>query len=576
MDKRRELRERRCRKVALVGVGLLTTLDVIGGCSGVISDPERGPGETAKVGGPGDPNGLLGQGQPAPGVFTPAPSTLRRLTVTEYQNSVRDLLGGAVTLPTDLEPDTQLNGFAAIGAARIALSPHATEQFETAALSLSHQAMADAKTRASLVTCAPAGMVDDACARQFVTLFGRRAWRRDLTPDEVARYAGVASQAGQTLQDFWGGLEYALAGLLQSPHFLYREELGSPDSVEPSRRVFNGYELASRLSYFIWNTTPDDALLDAAKAGKLSTAVGLGAEAQRLFDSPRARAAIGNFFGELLHLADLDDLPQLPSVFPEVSPTLGASMRTETLRVLDDLIFNGDNDYRHLFETKTTFVNVELAKLYGLAAPPGADFIKVMLPDSLPRAGILGQASFLALNAHAESTSPTRRGKFIREVLLCQEIPPPPPNVDTNLADNPAGPTPLTTRQKLEKHRAEASCATCHQLMDPVGLALENFDGIGAYRATESGLTIDASGQLDGVTYQDASGLGAALKSHPDVGACITRSVLRYANAHVETDGEQSVILAVSDKFAAGGYRFRSLLSSVVLSAGFRYAGNPQ
>jgi hypothetical protein len=344
----------------------------------------------------------------------------------------------------------------------------------------------------------------------------------------------------------------------------------------PSRRILNGYELATRLSFFLWNTTPDDELLDSAASGELASDAGVRAAANRLLGSPRAQVAVESFFRELLRLDDLDDLPQLPTVFPSMSATLGPAMRSETLKMVSDIVMTRDADYRELFDSKTTFVNDELAKLYGLPAPAGHDFAKATLPDSGMRAGFLGQASFLALNAHADSTSPTRRGKFIREVLLCQAIPPPPPNVDTTLPTDPPGTTPLTMRQKLEKHRSEATCATCHKVMDPIGLGLENFDGIGAYRATEAGLTIDASGDLDGTAFTNARELGTALKNHPAVSSCVARSVFRYAIGHIETIGEESVIQALSAKLSTDGFRFRSLLETAASSAGFRYTGNPE
>jgi hypothetical protein len=540
-----------------------------GGSSGVPGAPVMPPG--------GDPNGLLGTKPPAAAVFSPAPSTLRRLTSTQYRNTIADLLGPGVTINTELDPDTALDGFASIGAARVSLSATATEQFDTAAFDLAHQALSNTATRGSLVGCAPAGTTDDACARTFLTAFGRRAWRRDLTSDELGRYATIATTAAGMLNDFWGGLEYGLAGLLDSPHFLYREELGTTDPTTPTRRVFSGYELASRLSFLVTNSTPDDQLLDAAKSGKLDTAVGLSAEAQRLLASPRAHDAMANFFTELYALGNLDSLPQSPMFFPAVSATLGASMRTETLKVLDDIAFGAGTDYRTFFDTTTTYVNTELASLYGLPAPSGNDFVKVTLPASGPRAGFLGEGSFLAMYSHADSGSPTRRGKFIREVILCQAVPSAPPDVNTTFPVDAPGAMQRTTRQKLEQHRmAGSSCAACHQVMDPVGLGLENFDGIGAYRTMEVGQTIDASGNLDGVTYNDARGLGAALKNHPDLGSCLTRGVLRYTIAHIETMGEQPVVDALSQQFASNGYKFGSLVLGVVASASFRYAGIPQ
>jgi hypothetical protein len=524
----------------------------------------------------GDPNGLLGTKPPPAAAFSPAPSTLRRLTSTQYRNTIADLLPGT-TINTDLDPDTALDGFASIGAARVSLSATATEQFDTAAFDLAHQALSNTATRGALVGCAPAGTTDDTCARTFVTTFGRRAWRRELTADEITRYATIGTTAAGMVKDFWGGLEYALAGLLDSPHFLYREELGAADPSDSTRRVFSGYELASRLSFLITNSTPDDTLLDAAKSGKLGTTAGLAAEAQRLLASPRAHAAMANFFTELYALGNLDSLPQSPMFFPAVSATLGASMRTETLKVLDDIAFGAGTDYRTFFGSTTTYVNKELASLYGLPAVSGSDFVKVSLPASGPRAGFLGQGSFLAMYSHADSGSPTRRGKFIREVILCQAVPSAPPDVNTTFPVDAPGATQRTTRQKLEQHRmAGSSCQACHQVMDPVGLGMENFDGVGAYRTTEAGQTIDASGQLDSVAYTDARGLGTALKNHPDLGSCVTRGVLRYTIAHIETAGEQPVVDALAQQFASNGYKFGSLVLGVVASASFRYAGIPQ
>jgi hypothetical protein len=600
----------RLSRAALRAFAQMAGSAILVGCTGIIAEPKEngnrdrppagdtvgsggngsgatGSGATGTAGAGGNGGtgigsggsggtGSGGTGGTSPPAFVPAPATLRRLTLGQYANTVRDLLGANVTLPADLEPDTSLNGFASIGAARTAFSPHAIEQLETAALSLAQQALADPKSRAALVSCTPSAAVDDACARQVVTSLGRRAWRRPLTTEEVNRYTPLATQASTTLNDFWKGLEYAVAGILQSPHFLYREELGTPDSASPSQRVFNGFEIATRLSYFAWSTTPDDQLLDAAAAGTLTTEAGLRAQAERLIASPRAHAATETFFSELLRLADLDDLPQLPNIFPQVSATLGASMRSETLRVLEDMAWNGDGDFRSVFETRTTFVNAELAKLYGLPAPTGTGFVAATLPSSGMRLGLLGQGSFLALNAHADSTSPTRRGKFIREVLLCQGIPPPPPDVDTTLPPNPAGTAGLTMRQRLEKHRTLPACASCHQTMDPIGLGLENFDAVGAFRTSEVGQTIDASGDLDGTAFGDARGLALALKNHPDFSTCLTRSVFRFATGHVETSGEEAAVLALAKDVAANGYRFRSLLLGLAMSPSFRFTGAPE
>jgi hypothetical protein len=567
-------RDQRKARPFLLLSGLLIAVGL--GCTGQIgrnTPAGNGGGTSTGIGastGAGAQSGTGGVG--APGVYVPAQPALRLLTVAQYQNSMRALLGSSITLPADLELDTVLNGFVSIGASKVDLSPLAVEQLESAALAAAKQVLSDTANRGALVGCTPAGTTDDACARSFVTSFGRRAWRRPLTAEEVTRYAGIANNASMMLGNFYGGLEYALAGLLQSPNFIYRAEIGEPDPQDPNRRILNDYEVATRLSYFLSATTPDDALLDAALGGGLATPGGLQTAAQRLVDAPAARVALESFFTELLRLSELDNLSQLPSIFPAaMSTTLGASMRTETLRVLEDIAFARNADYRTLFDTTNTFVNGELAKIYGLTSPTGTGFVATTLPAAGPRAGILGQAGFLAMTSHPNATSPTRRGKFIREVFLCQSVDPPPPDVDPTFPPDASG--PQTMRQRLESHSQNTRCAGCHGFLDPIGLGLETFDGIGAYRTQDAGQTIDASGTLDGQVFADARGLGAALKNHAGLGTCLTRGVFRYAFGHLETTGEAAVIIELNDKFTAGGYRFKGLLLDTATSIAFRQVG---
>jgi hypothetical protein len=561
-----------------MGVAITTAIElVLAGCTGTIGTPSDGThsGVNAGAGGSGASSTGNGVGSggtiggtgaiPAPPDFVPQASSLRRLTIPQYTNSIHDLLGASIAVPSDFEEDTALSGFASIGAAAVGLSAHIVEQFETASLNIAKQALSNMATRGALVGCTPAGVTDDTCTRQFIQTIGRRAWRRPLSDAELGQYAGVAKNAQTVLNDFYGGLQYALAGILQSPHFLYREELGTPDPAVPTRVVFNDHELATRLSYFLWNTTPDDQLLVAADAKQL-TQGGLVAEATRLSSSDRVVGAMQTFFTELYRLAELDTMLKVPTVYPKMTPTLGPAMRSETLHFLSDIAFTHDGDFRQIFDARQTFVNKELAALYGLPAP-AMDWAPTALADSTMRAGLLGQASFLALNAQPNRSSATRRGKFIREMLLCQTIPAPPPNI-APFPEMVAG----TTRTKLTAHRQSASCNSCHQAMDPIGLAYENFDGLGAFRATDQGLPIDASGDLDGTAFTGPLTLATALKNHPNSPACIARNVYRYAVAHVDSDGEQGAITVLAKAFQDNGYRFRSLLTAIVSSPGFVYA----
>ncbi|HEX6242456.1 MAG TPA: DUF1588 domain-containing protein, partial [Polyangiales bacterium] len=227
-------------------------------------------------------------------------------------------------------------------------------------------------------------------------------------------------------------------------------------------------------------------------------------------------------------------------------------------------------DFRSAFTSTTTFVNTDLAKLYGLRAPTGSAFSEVQLPASGPRAGLVLQGGFLALHAHPSRSSPTLRGKFIRESLLCLSIPPPPPDVETALP-NTGGAS--TARQKLTRHREDPACAGCHGLMDPMGLALENFDGIGAHRTTENGISIDASGELDKIAFKDARGFVAALSEHQALPLCFAKTSLRYARGALEDASEDGAIAALNRRFQESGYRVAELLSAIASDRSFRFVG---
>ena len=556
------------------GTGGTSTGTGAGGASTGTGSGAGGSGASAGTGGAGGSGagtgGAGGTGGAPPGEFVPQTAGLRRLTIPQYRNAIRDLFGPDVTVTTEFEPDTMLSGFTSIGAARVGLSAKITEQFETSALAIAKQVLSNTSTRGALVGCMPAAVSDEACTRTFVQKIGRRAWRRPLVEEEIAQYIGIARTAQTQLNDFFGGLQYALAGILQSPHFLYRVELGRPDTAQPSRVVFSDHELATRLAFFLWNSTPDDQLLDAADGRQLTQGGGLVAQAQRLLGSTRVQTAMETFFGEFYRLGELDELTLLPSLFPQMTATVGPAMRGETLRFLNDIAFVRGADFREIFDGRATFVNKELAGLYGLPVPAGTDYVATMLPDSGLRAGLIGHASFLAVSSQPNRGSPTRRGKFIREMMLCQSIPTPPPDV-TPFPDAAPG----TARDKLTSHRQNSACSGCHAIMDPIGLALENFDGIGAFRTTDKGLAIDATGELDGVKFDGPRQLGAALKNHPESAACVARQLYRHAMAHVESPGEETAIVTLSKAFQNSGYRFRALVENVVQSPAFVHAGKP-
>ncbi|MCS6912455.1 MAG: DUF1592 domain-containing protein [Myxococcales bacterium] len=513
----------------------------------------------------GEPAGRLGPD------ITPAPATLHRLTSLQYQNTVRDLFGSWIQVPTDLDVDTPLHGYRSIGASALTISERAAEQYEAAALSLARQVFGDAARRQALLGCAPSAP-DDACARSALLRLGRRVWRRPLQPDELEGLLRLSRQVAASLQSNLAGLEYATAALLQSPHFLFRVERGEPDPEHPGSLRYTAYEMASRLSYFLWNSGPDEALLDAAERGELLHEAGLRTQTARLLAAPPARAALAGFFAELFALERLGHVVKDAALFPQFRPSLVEAMRQEVLRQVDELVFVRNGDYRDLLDGDITFVNGELARLYGLPGVSGPDLVRTQLPAGR-RAGLLGTAAVLSLHAHATLTSPTLRGKFVRQQLLCQDIPPPPPGVTTSLPP-PTG-RPQTVRERLAQHRQDPACRSCHERMDPLGLGLEHFDPIGAFRTQDNGLPVDGRGDLDGTPFEGPRELGRLLRGHAAIGLCLVRQLYRHATGHLESAAEEAGVQALWQRFVRG-HNVKELVYDLVLSDGFRRASAPQ
>jgi hypothetical protein len=499
----------------------------------------------------------------------PAGPTLRRLTQTQYENAVRDLVGHDIYVPPELEPDFRIHGLTALGSSAVTISPRGVERYEDASYIVAEQAM-DAWRRDRLVPCTPADTADADCAAAFFESFGRRAWRRPLTETERDALVQVSMNAAGVLGDFYDGLEFGMAALLQSPDFLLRVELGKPGD---DGRRYDAWETASRLSFLFWNSIPDDELLDAAAAGDLDTPDGIDAQAQRLLEHPRAAQGLRAWVTDLLKLDKLDGLAKDPSVFTSITDELGPSAREETLLTYEHVVFTEDADLRSVLTTRTTFLDRTLATLYEVRAPTREGFGRVELPEDGPRVGLLGNASMLALHAHATSTSPTLRGKAIREALLCEKVPAPPGDVDTSIP--PADASAPTLRERVQSHLTVPACAACHRTMDLIGLGLENFDGIGKYRTLDNDHPIDASGEVDGAVFQDAAGLAQALHDHEHLVPCMVDQVLRRALGRELGEGEGEAFDALVERFRSHDHRLQPLWLDLVNSPLFLGVGEP-
>lgn len=486
--------------------------------------------------------------------FRPDEGRMRRLTQDQFITAVQDAFGEGISVSSALEPDVRASGLLAIGAAEATVSARGVEQYEDAAYLVAEQ-----------VVAADIGCSGAECARDFLRVHGRRLWRRPLTTRELDELGEIARQAEAVEGDFRGGLRYAIATLLLSPHFLFRSETGAEDDAGLQR--LTRWEHASRLSYFLWNAAPDDELLDAASRGELSDPLFLERQVERMLQAPRARAGVRALFDDVLQLEGLSSLRKDPQSFPHMSPEVGPSAREETLRLVEWLTFDQSGDYRELFTTRTTFLNRKLASIYGVQAPAREGFARYEHEASAQRSGILGHISILALNSHVASSSATLRGIFVRRVLLCGEIPAPPAGVDTSIPEPIVG--AATLRDRVARHLEESRCARCHNRMDPLGLGLENFDAIGRFRTHDNGALIDASGDVDGAPFDTPREFGVALAQDPDVMRCAAVMFYRYAHGHRNTSHEEEAISEIGSRFAQSGYRVLELMRAVALHDSF-------
>jgi hypothetical protein len=535
-------------------------------CTGNIQGEQTSDGVP---GPPGDPDNPPGDTPITVAGFQAQPGALRKLTVAQYRNSIHDVLGPEIVVPEDLEADTSVNGYTQIAAAQGSVSATAAEKFENAAYDIAAQAMVE-PVRSRLVTCVPAAATDDTCARTALTALSTRAFRRPPTETEVVRFVTLANAASVALGDFYLGMEFGIAGILQSVPFLYRVEIGEPDPANANAYRYNASELATRLSFLIWNTTPDSDLLTKVADGTLLNASELTAQAARLLSSPRAKEGVATFHYERFGLSHLSNLSKDPATYPQLTDTLITAMQQEVQEMVADIVAN-KRDYRELLTGRSTFVNQELGALYGLSAT-GTTFTKATFPEDSPRSGFLTSAAFLSVHAGNVESSPSKRGKAVREAILCQAVEPPPPGVVTVIPPQPS----KTMREKLAAHATQPTCAGCHAAIDPIGLAFEHFDAIGAYRETDDGVTLDVTGNLEGTAFADARGLTELIASMPEAASCTVKSLYRYALGHVERPGEEPVITDLTTAFTAGGYKFDALVAALAESPAIRVAAKPE
>jgi hypothetical protein len=503
-----------------------------------------------------------------PGVVSVGDAPMQRLTQEQYANSVRALLGVATLSTANLPSDEKLGVFASNVATNV--TDLAVDQYTVAAENVAKAALAQAKWD-TLVPCDHTALGDDACAARFVSAFGTRAFRRPLTPTEVGRYA--AEYKVFAVSGYDNGIRVVVETMLQSPNFLYRSEVGAPNVASGTAVPLTSFELASRLSFFLWNSTPDDGLLSAAGANSLADPSVLQGHALRMLADPRARDTIASFHKQWLDLTNVASLVKDPATYPSFSPAVGVAMASETVDFADYVLRRGDGKFQTLLTAPFTVAGDALLPLYGVTRSAGAGAQDPLPLDATRRAGILTQSGFLAVHAHANQSAPVVRGKIIRQNLLCEPVPNPPNNINTT----PPDPSPnSTTRQRFAAHETVPLCASCHTLIDGIGFGLESFDGIGQYRTMDGNSPIDASGafvktaDLDG-PFNGAIALANKLAASPEVRACVTGQWLTYALGRMATGDDACSLNRLVTSFNASGQNIKQLLVDIVTADSFRY-----
>lgn len=552
----RRVRIRSVRLLRSSAIVLLATAVVAGAALGPVAShlARAAGGEPATVGG-------------APG--------FRRLNEGQYVRTIEQVFGPGLKVPGRFEPPLREQGLMAIGDGKVVVSASGIEQYELRAREISAQVLAEGR-RGQVLGCAPksADAFDVACATQFYEKYGRLLYRRPLSPREMTSVLAVAEAATGQSRSFYTGLEAGLSRLLASPKFIFRVEAAEADPQNPGAERLDAYSLASRISFLLWDAPPDAELLDAAARGDLYDRAKLEAQVDRLIASPRFEQGVRSFFSDMFGYEHFAGLTKDQAIYPKYNSGLAKDAQEQALRTIVDLLVTQKGDYRDLFTTKKTFINRSLGALYKVAVPEagmGDGWAPYTFAASDPRAGILTLPGFLMLDpTHEGRSSPTIRGKAVRELFLCQQIPQPPANVDFSAVQNTADLMHKTARERLTIHVEDATCAGCHKLTDPIGLSMEHYDAVGAFRARENGAAIDASGAFEGKPYTDVIGLQTLLRDNPTVPACLVQRTFEYGVGRPATPSEQAWLEYAAERFAGDKYQVPALMRRIATSPAFR------
>ena len=498
---------------------------------------------------------------------------IRRLTRFEYNNTVRDLLGDTTSPANVLPPEEEVAGFNNQAGA-LTSSDLLIEQYMKVAEDVSARAVGNLAT---LLPCDPTLDGEEACSLSFIEDFGRRAFRRPLSQDEVTRFKSLFdwALADADLGRFEDGVQVVIEAALQSPSFLYRAERGEETPIEGDIVPFTSWEMATKLSYMLWNSMPDDELFAAAEADALRTKEQIKAQAARMIEDDKARDVIRNFHTQWLLLTHMDSVTKDTGVYPAFQSSLRPLWKREIQAFVEHVIMEGDGSLQTLLTADYSFMNEELAAFYGddvLDSVSGSEFQRVQL-DSSRRAGLLSTAGLMATHANLNQSSPVFRGKFVREQLMCDTLPLPPNDL---VIEPPELDPTKTTKEQFEEIGANPSCAGCHALMNPIGFIFEHYDGIGLWRDEQNGKPIDATGEvvqtedIDG-SYDGAVELAHALADSTQIQECVSSQWFRFAYNRTVTTEDSCSLEQLNQVFADSGFDIKTLLVELTQTNAFLY-----
>ncbi|MCK9504086.1 MAG: DUF1592 domain-containing protein [Porticoccaceae bacterium] len=497
------------------------------------------------------------------------PPTVKLINQSQYANTIAYVFGEDISVPPQFPPVNRIDGLLALGSANTAITPGVVERFYRYGNQIARQVMEPGR-REYLVPCNPANAegADAQCATLFIEQVGRLLYRRALQEEEVSGYVTMAGSAADTVNDFYLGLTYVLTAMLASSEFVLIADRLEDVPGKPEQHRLDGYSKASRLSFFLWNSSPDEQLLEAAESGELHDRAGLERQVERMLSAPKYRESIRGFFADMLQFDEFENLAKDSLIYPAYSPSASEDAAEQILRMITHHLVDLRGDYRDIFTTRKTYMSNALGALYQVPVDPGVDFVPYEFPRSDSRAGLLSHVGFLSLHSHPGRSSPTVRGVGVRESLLCQPVPLPPPNVDFSNFEDPAGEF-KTARERLVRHSSDAACANCHMITDPVGLGLENFDGAGQFRTTENGVVIDVSGELDGIPFHDPATLGEAVRNNPATTACLVERMFAHSiNRQIQFE-DRTVVERLEKRFSKLGYRVPELMRNIALDEAF-------